>query len=113
MADTRRVHVVYTKWGGRPHLDFECRRLGEDQCGVWLAGPPGTQFRRVARASNVAEHGFVQLVPHRGDWMAFFNAAGRFDIYVDVTSAPVWAERSVTCVDLDLDVVRLPDGRVD
>ena len=38
-----------------------------------------------------------------------------FDVYVDITTVPVWLDgptRAVTAVDLDLDVVRGWTGRV-
>jgi uncharacterized protein len=107
------VSIVFTKWGDRPHWQFECRRLGEDAFGTWLAGPPGTVLRLPNREPVVEKHGFAQLVPHRGDWTAFFNVSGPFELYVDVTSAPVWSGGTMTCVDLDLDVIRRPDGRVE
>lgn len=107
------VSVIFTKWGERPHWRFECGRLGEDEFGTWLVGPPGTRLQLADKPPVVEPNGFVQLVPRVGDWMAFFNARGPFDLYVDVATTPTWAGRSVTCVDLDLDVVRRPDGVVE
>lgn len=106
------VSVVFTKWGDRPHWHFECAWLGEDGFGVWLVGRPGTRLQRGEEPAIIEPHGFVQLVPRQGDWVAFFNVAGPFEIYVDVTTAPVWTGSTVTCVDLDLDVARRPDGKV-
>lgn len=106
------ISVVFTKWGGRQHWHFECGWLGEDEFGAWLAGRPGTRLQRGDEPAIIELPGFVQLVPCRGEWIAFFNAAGPFEIYVDVTSTPVWTGGTVTCVDLDLDVVRRPDGKV-
>lgn len=108
----RMVSVVFTKWGDRPHWHFECAWLGEDVFGVWLAGRPGTRLQRGDEPAIVEAHGFVQLVPRQGEWMAFFNVAGPFEVYVDVTTAPIWTGRTVACVDLDLDVVRRPNGEV-
>ena len=78
-----RVSVVFTKWGGLPHWHFECRRVGEDEFGVWLAGAPGTPLQRADEAPVVLGHGFVQLVPHQGEWMAAFNRDGWCELYVD------------------------------
>jgi hypothetical protein len=62
---------------------------------VWLAGRPGTRLQRGDEPATVEAHGFVQLVPRHGDWMAFFNVAGPFEVYVDVTTARVWTGRTV------------------
>jgi uncharacterized protein len=107
------VAVEFTKWGERPHWRFACGWLGEDAFGTWLVGPPGTRQQRADEPPIFNPHGFVGLVPRSGDWMAFFNALDPIELYVDVTTTPTWAGRSVTCVDLDLDVIRRRDGRVE
>ena len=53
------------------------------------------------------------LVPAEGCWTADFNAEDDMEIYVDVTTRPVLDGDTVTAVDLDLDVVRFFDGRVE
>jgi hypothetical protein len=107
------VSVVFTKWGDRPHWHFDLHRLGEDAHGVWLAGPPGTRLQRADEPPTESTAGFVQLVPDRGDWVAVFNNDDWCEVYVDVTSTPRWVGSTVTCVDLDLDVIRNRDGSVE
>ena len=58
-------------------------------------------------------HDFVLLVPAEGCWTACFNAGHTVEIYVDVTTRPVLDGSTVTAVDLDLDVIRYADGRVE
>lgn len=115
-----------TKWGGRPHWEYDTRYLGEDEHGDWIGSPPGTFLSRPGRAYD-AEHAFVCLVPRPGAgggaaWVATFNGDGdAIKIYVDMSSVPVWTHPDdadggpdgvtrVTAVDLDLDVVRRADG---
>lgn len=100
------VAVRYTKWGGALHWHFDLEEIGRDAHGVWLAGPPGTPLQLRDEPPVVRRDTFVALVPHEGHWIAFWNEASRFEIYVDVTTAPLWSQGELTAVDLDLDVVR-------
>jgi protein associated with RNAse G/E len=61
----------------------------------------------------VLSHDFVLLMPAAGCWTACFNAENAMEIYVDVTTRPALTEGTVSAVDLDLDVVRYQDGRVE
>ncbi|MGN6721686.1 MAG: DUF402 domain-containing protein, partial [Marmoricola sp.] len=57
----------------------------------------------------------VVLVPHDDWWLATFyddDARRPVDTYVDITTPAIWTDDAVTCVDLDLDVVRRVDGSV-
>ena len=46
------------------------------------------------------------------DPVTWAGAANPVDVYVDITTVPRWTETGVSMVDLDLDVVRGPTGRV-
>jgi hypothetical protein len=113
-----RVEVRMWKWGGRPHWEFACSYLGEDEHGEWLGIPRGTRMARPG-AEYVAPTDQLGLVPRvtapdteRG-WLATFHGAGGLlSVYVDITAPPTWAGSTVTAIDLDLDVVRELDGRV-
>ena len=113
------VRVRYTKWGGRPHWEFDARLLGADEWGRWLYSPAGTDFTRPG-VDFTLRVGQVLLVSPALAWTPTFFALGEpggdaldFAIYVDMTTPPVWdSARSVTMVDLDLDVVRLRSGAV-
>lgn len=106
-----------TKWGGRPHWEFDCMLLGTDGHGDWLGIAAGTEMSRPG-ASYVAPTHQLGLVPAPGPdadrgWLAtFHDAGGPLRVYVDITTPPVWDERVVRAIDLDLDVLCGPTGRV-
>ena len=105
-----------TKWPRRPHWEFEATYLGSDDAGDWLGIPAGTKMTRPG-ADYVAPVHQVGLSPARGGvgrgWIATFHAdGGKVHTYVDMTTPPYWTDLVLRAVDLDLDVVRDPDGRV-
>lgn len=106
------VRVVFSKWGPRPHWEYDAVRLGQDAHGVWLGVPSGTRLSRPG-ADFRTEHGFVVLVPAEAAFAASFYEPGNWvDIYVDIATPPVWDESTLHLVDLDLDVVKGRTGRV-
>jgi hypothetical protein len=121
------VRVVFSKWGGGPHWEYDALLLGEDDAGTWLGAPAGTRLARPG-ADFVSDQDFVSLVPHEGCYVATFygetprpatdRAAvgpGWVEVYVDVTTRPQWhpgPTTTVRMVDLDLDVLRGRSGRV-
>lgn len=114
-----RVHAAFTKWDGAPHWEYDLVLLGDDEHGVWVGGAPGCRIARPGR-EIVADVHWVTLYPHDAMWVATFNDSGgvfRAAVYVDVTTPASWWHRpdgtlAVDAVDLDLDVMRLFDGRV-
>ncbi len=112
------VRVRMSKWGGRPHWEFDALHLGADEHGTWLGFPRGTRMTRPG-AEYVAPTDQVGLVPdetlpdsERG-WLATFHGpGGPLSVYVDVTAPPTWSGPTIHAIDLDLDVVRELDGRV-
>ena len=88
-------------------------RIGEDEHGVWLWAPAGVPAQRGDEPPKRTAHAFAKLIP-RDDWFtAIWNAAGRYEVYVDVGTPPVWTGDRVEMIDLDLDVVRFRhDGAV-
>ena len=106
-----------TKWGRRPHWELDARFLGSDDAGDWIGVPAGTLMARPG-ATYVAPVDQVVLVPPTGPssdrgWLATFHAAGGdADTYIDITTPPYWTGLDLNAVDLDLDVVRGPTGRV-
>ncbi len=109
--------MVMTKWGGRPHWEFDAVLLGTDEHGDWVGIPGGTFMSRPG-AEYVAPVDQVGLVPAPGPeaergWLATFHAVGGpVGVYVDMTTPPVWEGQVLRAVDLDLDVVRGTTGRV-
>lgn len=129
------VRVAMSKWGDRPHWSYEATYLGSDEHGDWLGVPAGTPMRRPG-ADYVPPVDQVVLAParlggpHHTDgrratsspateldpelgWVATFHAEGGVvEVYVDIATPPVWRGSVLHAVDLDLDVVRVPNGRV-
>ena len=113
-----------TKWGDKPHWMYSARYLGTDTYGDWLGVPAGTRMSRPG-ATYVAPADQVCLIPvgHEyasSGWFATFHRRGAsgsasngpVDVYVDISTPPQWDGTTVRAVDLDLDVVRGPSGRV-
>jgi predicted RNA-binding protein associated with RNAse of E/G family len=110
------AEIRFTKWGGKRHWRYPMEVLGSDRHGWWLGGRTGILLRRGFEEPIVQPHDFVALVPDEGCWIATFNATNAktdVEIYVDVTDRPVRAGDLVHAVDLDLDVIRRFDGRVE
>ena len=103
----------YSKWGGIDHWHFEMEPLGQDQFGWWFFGRKGLTQQRGAEPPIVLSHDFVLLMPAEGCWTACFNAEHDMEIYVNVTTRPALDGGTVSAVNLDLDVVRWRDGRVE
>ena len=112
------IHVRFSKWDGRAHWAFDMQRLGEDDHGVWLWAPAGTELRRGSETPIAAQHAFIKVIAVGQWWTAIWNDGLRSDgrsirTYVDVISPAVWDGNTVRMVDLDLDVVRRSDGTVE
>ena len=111
------VDLVLRKFDGRPHRQVTARLLGEDVWGTWLATPRGTlvtyHYGRRSRGRTRADA--VRLVPADRWWMAMFLAEPDVRVaYCDVISPPQWTgPAEITVVDLDIDVIRYRDGRVE
>ncbi|SEL66389.1 DUF402 domain-containing protein [Nonomuraea pusilla] len=107
------VRVVFRKYGGALHWNHRGRLLGEDQYGVWVGLPAGTVARKGEGPVVAWDLAAVMLFPRDAWWTASFNAVPhRCEVYVDVTTVPEWRGDEVTMLDLDLDVLRMRDGRL-
>jgi hypothetical protein len=112
------VRIEMTKWGERPHWEYDALWLGTDEHGDWLGLPPQTSMSRPGYAL-VSRNIQVGLVPgfapdaERG-WFAGFHGEPRdwVDVYVDITTPPIWDGATLRAVDLDLDVIRKVDDEV-
>ena len=103
------IRCETSKWGDRPHWQFDGFFLGSDEHGDWLGFPAGTHNHRPGHEFH-SEVECVTLV-QPGQWhLPTFQAPGIWcDLYVDVTTPAVWEGEVLRAVDLDLDVIRLPD----
>jgi hypothetical protein len=107
------AEMRFTKWGGHRHWRYALEPLAEDAYGWWLGGRAGITLRRGLEDPVLQPHDFVVLVPSHGSWIANWNAPGvSMAVYVDVTTDVRREADVIHAVDLDLDVVRLSDGRV-
>jgi hypothetical protein len=120
----RAVRMVFSKWGGRPHWEYDARLVGEDEHGAWVGARAGTRVARPGAAFD-SPVDFVSVVPTQGAFVATFYGEPpgerpgehAVELYVDITTVPTWQDDgegrvSVKMVDLDLDVVRGRTGRV-
>ncbi len=93
-------------------------RLGEDDHGVWLWAPTGTELRRGTGKTIQAERGFVKVITPNRWWTAVWNVGPlkgdrSIEIYVDVITPAVWDGDTVRMVDLDLDVILRRDRSIE
>lgn len=101
------IRVEMTKWGDRPHWEFDGVFLGSDSYGEWLGFPAGTHNSRPGHAFDSAVDA-VTLVSRDAYWVATFQGPGLWcDTYIDVTAPPAWDGHVLRAVDLDLDVIRM------
>ena len=100
------IRCETSKWGDRPHWQFDGFFLGSDEHGDWLGSrraptttAPGYEFHSDVDA--------VTLVPSEGWYAATFHQPGIWcDLYVDVATPGRWDGNVLRMVDLDLDVIR-------
>ena len=111
-----KIDCLLTKWDGRPSYRFDAVHLGTDEHGKWLGLPPPTRYDG-PKGPGMWHHAFVICVPDGEWWIASFNDERdpeSVELYVDMTTPPEWSsDQSVTCVDLDLDVARYYDTRIE
>lgn len=114
MTNASPVTVQYLKYPDRPHWRHDLHRLGEDEHGVWLAGPVGSIVQRGTEPPITMKSPFVQLIPPSAFWSLIYNGEDhRFPVYVDVATPASWVSQDrVEMIDIDLDVVRWSDGTV-
>jgi uncharacterized protein len=113
------VRVEMTKWGERPHWEFDGMWLGSDQHGDWIGYPTGTSMSRPG-AAVLSPNDQVGLVPspdlpdEERWWIGTFHGPGGpgVSVYVDIATPPTWDGNAVHTVDLDLDVIRGVTGRI-
>jgi uncharacterized protein len=107
------IWIERRKWPDRPHYGHAGWVLGEDEHGLWLELRVG---QPVYRGDEILFHGTVGglvLSPAAGRTLIWFPQHGDFDLYVDIGCDTVRTETSLVMIDLDLDVVRWRDGRVE
>ncbi len=106
------VRVLMTKWPDRPHSEFTGTYLGADAHGDWVGARAGTRCRRSGHEYAARSDWVTLLAPDAWWRAAFYDPAPTAAVYVDIATPTVWDGAEVTCVDLDLDVVRDLHGAV-
>jgi uncharacterized protein len=106
------VLVDYRKWPDRPHYRYDANVLGRDEHGTWLAVAAGTALYRDDRLVHGLAHPWLVLVPEDW-WMATWPQDDDVEVYVDFCLPPAWRGDRLVVVDLDIDLIRHRDGRVD
>lgn len=120
------VVIQTLKWPETLHWRLPGVLLGSDAHGDWIGYPRGTRYVRPG-FEVTSSHDAVTLVPHAEDgrrpgWLATCHAPGGLrllnrdgeaaEVYIDVTTPAVWHGDEVRAVDLDLDAIRYPSGRL-
>lgn len=106
--------IIGTKWDGSPHFAIAARFLGADDGGAWLGAASGWRMARATQTLHIP-YSSVFYVPDGHGYLARFDEPGveaGTDLYVDITTVPVWRATEAQLVDLDLDIVRDRQGRL-
>jgi len=107
------VWVERRKWPDLPHYRHTGVVLGEDGDGLWISLPPGRPIYRGDEVLFYGEGQGLMLAPPHGRWLAWWPVHRDFELYVDIVREMSITPEGVVMVDMDLDVVRWHDGRVE
>ncbi|GAA3765689.1 hypothetical protein GCM10022240_17600 [Microbacterium kribbense] len=110
-APGSRLMFAWRKWDGSPHWQHECVYLGADRWGDWVGQRTGMRSTRPGR-ELIAAGPNVTLIPPTGTYAVTVNTASTYLIYIDLAWDLHWQDSLPTGIDMDLDVVRTPDGRI-
>jgi len=100
------------KWPQRHSSVSIGRFLGEDEFGRWVGHTKGDPWQSADGArTGVFLSSFVLAVPWAAYWTACFNADDPV-VDVDIVMPVSWVDDVLEIVDLELDVLRNADGRV-
>jgi uncharacterized protein len=110
----RTVEYVIEKWGGHEHYRGHIELLVEDEHGAWLWGPKGRTVWRNETPVFTTEHDSLFLLPPGAWWsLSWWPGHEAIELYVNIQTPAAWADDRVVTADLDLDVIRFHDGRVE
>jgi uncharacterized protein len=108
------MEYAIEKWGGAPHYRGPVRLLGEDEHGIWLWGWKDRTIWRGETPLFVTEQDALFLVARDAWWsLSWWLGHPEISLYVNIQTPAVWHGDRVTTVDLDLDIVRFNDGRLE
>jgi protein associated with RNAse G/E len=108
------VEYAIEKWGGHPHYSGLVHHLGDDEHGSWFWGPSGRTIYRGSEPRFVTEQDALILIIPGAWWTpAWWFGHPDVDLYVNINTPAVWHGDRIVSVDVDLDVIRFGDGRVE
>lgn len=108
-----RIEVHGFKWPHRPTAIAQAAFLGEDAYGRWLGVAAGGAWWAADGArAGVFERPLVKLVPAGTFWTVCFHPVDPV-IDVDIVLPVRWSAGGLEEIDLELDVLRFADGRVE
>lgn len=112
LPDRRMIEVRGFKWPRRALGVSMVYELGEDEYGRWLGVAKDDPWRFADNSrSGVFISSFVKVVPSGTFWTACFNKD--FPVVdVDIVLPVQWDGDVLEEVDLELDILRAPDGSV-
>jgi len=108
------IEIRSFKWPRRPtYIPSPLQFLGEDEFGRWLGVAAGIPWRSAdGTRSGVMEHPLVKLVPPDTYWTCCFHPVDPV-IDIDLVLPVRWLENAFEEIDLELDVLRFADGRIE
>lgn len=111
----RPVTVQFLKNPDLTHWGFAAGFLGEDDFGIWIGAPAGTERWKGSEHARPTGEDAVFCAPHEGWWHLHYNGdTGKYSHFVDIVTPPVWVDANrYEMIDLDLDVVVHRDGTVE
>jgi uncharacterized protein len=112
IPDHRVIEVRGFKWPYRPTAVATAYLLGQDTFGHWLGVTKDSRWWLAdGSRSGVFTQSFVKLVPSHSFWTACFHPVDPV-VDVDIVLPVRWYDNVLEEVDLELDVLRSADGRV-
>ena len=112
MADSRMIEIRNLKWPRREPRVSMGQFLGEDGFGRWVGLTEGDPWRAAdGTPSGAFRSSFVLVVPRAAYWTACFHPRDPV-VDVDIVLPANWVDDVLDLVDLELDVLRSADGRV-
>src|SRR5687767_4544911 len=109
----RELWIERRKWPDLPHYGHAAWELGEDEHGLWVELRKGSPVHRGDELLFAGKHDGVTCVSRGEGWLAWYVWTSDFALYIVIASPPVRVGDEITMVDLDLDVIRWRDGRVE
>lgn len=102
----------WRKWDGGAHWTRPVAYLGSDEWGDWLGQRAGWLNHRPGVRAHTRGDAVCLLAPDGTYAATTWRGHPRVRIYIDVAWQVGWQDGEPVGIDMDLDVVRLVDGRV-